>query len=452
MAILCLLTIASVAYADTRNGMDLGQAGSSALRGTVPRARQPVCTYMRDDTRRADGAFAKGTDGCDGVGECQFITLLEAQTFCDNRVACVAVLKHSGRGNCAGGKGCYTPRSGELKVDNGHAGKWIKSCSVPPMPTPEPTMITAVPTTTPSREPTAVPARAPTASPTASPTKSPTVSPTSSPTSSPTVVPTAASTGVVYEFVLFDGADRACRGSNDKDNSPAYYNVMFVSSEDACKNQCRDAPACEGIEYYYSSGRCELWTHVIGSTHPAAGFSCLRYEPVNEFEPVGGGIDRVCRGSNLADTSPSYYTFFEGVLSLGACKERCILTNGCTGVEYPKGGNCEVSKDQIGASRKLQGFYCYRYKANNPFSPVDGGSNRACRGANPDDSEPSYYSFHRDIASLEACQNLCVASHSPPCKGIEYHSTSGNCEVWSQDIHSSKLVQGFSCYRYTAPR
>merc|ERR1712232_439623 len=72
-----------------------------------------------------------GTDGCDGVGECQFITLLEAQTFCDNRAACVAVLKHSGRGNCAGGKGCYTPRSGELKVDNGHAGKWIKSCSVP---------------------------------------------------------------------------------------------------------------------------------------------------------------------------------------------------------------------------------------------------------------------------------------------------------------------------------
>merc|ERR1712232_1033316 len=110
--------------------------GSSLARCRRCRRRRQPYAHIRDDTRRADGVFAKGTGGCDGMGECQFITLQEAQTFCENHVACVAVLKHPGWGNCAGSKGCYTPRSGELKSDNGHAGTWIKSCSVPPMPTP----------------------------------------------------------------------------------------------------------------------------------------------------------------------------------------------------------------------------------------------------------------------------------------------------------------------------
>ena len=41
------------------------------------------CHYKREDGRLTETEFDVGTDGCRGVGECQFRTLDEAQNFCD---------------------------------------------------------------------------------------------------------------------------------------------------------------------------------------------------------------------------------------------------------------------------------------------------------------------------------------------------------------------------------
>lgn len=50
-----------------------------------------------------------------GTVECQFKTFTEAKKFCTANPTCTAILKHPAAGtpNCAGGLGCFTPRSGD---------------------------------------------------------------------------------------------------------------------------------------------------------------------------------------------------------------------------------------------------------------------------------------------------------------------------------------------------
>ena len=60
------------------------------------------------------------------------------------------------------------------------------------------------------------------------------------------------------------------------------------------------------------------------------------------------------------------------------------------------------------------------------FTPVDGGVNRACRGASSGDNNDAYFTL-QSAPDLTGCKRLC--EETAGCKGIEYH-TSGRCEVW----------------------
>ena len=60
------------------------------------------------------------------------------------------------------------------------------------------------------------------------------------------------------------------------------------------------------------------------------------------------------------------------------------------------------------------------------FTPVDGGLNRACRGASSGDNHDAYFTL-QSAPDLTGCKRLC--EETAGCKGIEYH-TSGRCEVW----------------------
>ena len=60
------------------------------------------------------------------------------------------------------------------------------------------------------------------------------------------------------------------------------------------------------------------------------------------------------------------------------------------------------------------------------FTPVDGGVNRACRGASSGDNNDAYFTL-QSAPDLTGCKQLC--EETAGCKGIEYH-TSGRCEVW----------------------
>ena len=76
------------------------------------------------------------------------------------------------------------------------------------------------------------------------------------------------------------------------------------------------------------------------------------------------------------------------------------------------------------------------------WAPVDGGENRACRGSSPWDNSPSYYAVEQ-ASSLAACQRLCEARE---CVGVEFSGQ--RCELWTEDIESSKELSGFTCLRY----
>jgi hypothetical protein len=84
------------------------------------------------------------------------------------------------------------------------------------------------------------------------------------------------------------------------------------------------------------------------------------------------------------------------------------------------------------------------------FSYVDGGSDRACRGATSNDNAASHYTVIGGTSSLEACKNLCRSTAG--CAGIEYNSRNSRCEVWtrSDGIGASVRVPGYQCLRFTA--
>jgi len=81
------------------------------------------------------------------------------------------------------------------------------------------------------------------------------------------------------------------------------------------------------------------------------------------------------------------------------------------------------------------------------FEPVDGGSDRACRGATPKDNDASYYRVFR-VGSLDDCKARCLSQDR--CQGIEHNSGSGRCEVWSRPagIQASVSFQGYTCLAY----
>lgn len=176
--------------------------------------------------------------------------------------------------------------------------------------------------------------------------------------------------------------------------------------------------------------------------------------PASGFEPVRGGVGQACRGADAEDSSPQYYALFPAEPDLEACKARCWGMHGCRGVEFGPGGRCEVwtRPAGIGTSKSRPGFTCLRLSssARFEFEPVDGGTNRVCRGAATNDNSNTYWKLHMGIASLAACKEECVRTSG--CKGVEYRSSGGRCEVWVRPlgIGTTKVKAGYTCWRYSS--
>lgn len=89
---------------------------------------------VEDDEKYVGGRMPIGTQLCQGatVGvdldkqECQFREFVKAKEFCDSEPKCTAILQRYGSGHCAGGYGCFSPRTGE-PVNRKWGGKtWLK--------------------------------------------------------------------------------------------------------------------------------------------------------------------------------------------------------------------------------------------------------------------------------------------------------------------------------------
>lgn len=77
------------------------------------------------------------------------------------------------------------------------------------------------------------------------------------------------------------------------------------------------------------------------------------------------------------------------------------------------------------------------------LQPMDGGSNRACRGVTQGQTGfvSRQYNFWT-AQTLDDCKALCTG----PCTGIEFQASKKYCETWFGDILFSTKSDGFDCY------
>ncbi|CAE6922516.1 unnamed protein product [Symbiodinium natans] len=161
------------------------------------------------------------------------------------------------------------------------------------------------------------------------------------------------------------------------------------------------------------------------------------------FLPVDGGVGRACRGASTGDNKQEYFQVLSAS-DIGACKALCEGAAGCVGIEYHTSGRCEVwtKKEGIQASIELTGYTCLRYGTDG-FLPVDGGSDRVCRGGDIHDNNPAHYNISSGTEAQ--CKALCL--DNPACVGIEHAGT--RCEVWfrPEGIQASQPGPGSKCLK-----
>jgi len=79
------------------------------------------------------------------------------------------------------------------------------------------------------------------------------------------------------------------------------------------------------------------------------------------------------------------------------------------------------------------------------FWPMDGGSDRACRGTTIFDTRDDYYQVEFGVP-LSECQGKCASWAA--CTGVEHQASTGRCELWTHAIATTAPVQGFTCSTY----
>lgn len=87
---------------------------------------------------------------------------------------------------------------------------------------------------------------------------------------------------------------------------------------------------------------------------------------------------------------------------------------------------------------ELQNFFYEQGPAvGSTFQPVNGGFDRACRGANIGDNRASYYRVV-SLQSLANCEQKCLDSHG--CVAVEY--SKGRCELWLKKVEATLSLGG----------
>eukprot|EP00438_Fugacium_kawagutii_P010115 Skav203906 [mRNA] locus=scaffold1649:333420:346789:- [translate_table: standard] len=86
---------------------------------------------------------------------------------------------------------------------------------------------------------------------------------------------------------------------------------------------------------------------------------------------------------------------------------------------------------------ELQNFFYEQGPAvSSTFQPVNGGFDRACRGANIGDNRASNYRVVA-LQSLADCEQKCLDSHG--CVAVEY--SKGRCELWLKKVEATLSFQ-----------
>lgn len=247
-----------------------------------------------------------------------------------------------------------------------------------------------------------------------------------------------------------------------------------VHSDEECMTRCRRTPSCtawvtnwpEIVAFDLQWRAAPLCWMTSGSTQGEANAtrnmglrSCQATTETatttttmttgtgDDFEPVTEAMDQACRGATHSDNSADYFQITSSQI-LDQCKAACraMPHHLCKGIEYSQ-GRCELwtRPEGIGATKGVTGFTCLRNKIAPIFVPLEGGRDRACRGAAASDNSASYYHIAENVDSLQDCQSACM--REPGCVGIEF---GGRCELWTrpQGIQAVIYLSGSTCMAY----
>lgn len=164
-----------------------------------------------------------------------------------------------------------------------------------------------------------------------------------------------------------------------------------------------------------------------------------------DWMPVTEWQNQACSGSPedfLVTAAPG----------LDACKARCeAMMPFCKGIEYTSPTKrCELwtHPEGILQTHGVPFTTCLKYTPAPVFYRVDGGVDRACRGATPSDNPPGNYVVV-EATSLQQCQEICAKWQS--CSGVEYNFYT-RCEIWTraEGIQAVQYVPGHTCMNYSA--
>ncbi|CAJ1344105.1 unnamed protein product [Effrenium voratum] len=192
-----------------------------------------------------------------------------------------------------------------------------------------------------------------------------------------------------------------------------------------------------------STFTCRTAESVSSGMPNKVGYDITLCPEGSDFAPMRESVEQACRGSDVGDNQPEYYTREMG-LSLGDCKAKCRNTAGCKGVEYGLHGHCEVWTRPAGiqATAPVPGFQCLRFIPHE-FETV-GDTDEACQGDSAMSSTEALY-WHFANETVSGCQQRCRMA-SDVCRGVELGPE--GCTVWTQGIESTKPAAGYSCHAF----
>ncbi|CAE8626341.1 unnamed protein product [Polarella glacialis] len=134
----------------------------------------------------------------------------------------------------------------------------------------------------------------------------------------------------------------------------------------------------DGVGYMMGPPKSGDWDYKLEKNGTEPDIVVL---PARMFVSITGQ-EEACRGVTATDNSNSYYELV-AASSFERCQDVCLSQpRHCKGFEFSR-GRCEIwtRPEGILSSYKLTGFTCFRVDLAPVFSPVDGGKDRACRGA-----------------------------------------------------------------------
>jgi hypothetical protein len=110
----------------------------------------------------------------------------------------------------------------------------------------------------------------------------------------------------------------------------------------------------------------------------------------------------------------------------------CVDTDECMSSPCPEEVACNESTTVPASAGK--------------FVPI-GRGHRACRFTSADDNSADYYTLASvDAFDRAACEAQCEALDGDTCRGYEYRTSTGACELWKVSPGFSALADGRECF------